>query len=150
MPISPSVSPRSTSPVGSSSTHSLHSLDLEEKTMFRDPFNSQEHIYPYNHNTRSAQWAPAYVEANKSTSALSARGRRVRRLVAPCSIAFNVVLFGLVLFMLANPCAFSGRKCVYAGKGEKQDDGLKLLGEIKGIVPECKFLYQKTHNSAMS
>jgi hypothetical protein len=63
----------------------------------------------------------------------------MRRWMTPCSLALNVVSFALVLFMLANPCAFSGRKCVYDGS-EKKGEEFKLLGEIKGVVPECEFL----------
>lgn len=74
----------------------------------------------------------------------------------PCSLALNAVLLALVLVMLASPCTISGRKCVYhrtdvattTGAGsvvlaaEKIKDGdpsgLKLLSEVKGVVPEFK------------
>lgn len=60
---------------------------------------------------------------------------RIKRLVTPCSLLLNAILFVGMLVVLSNPCGFSARKCDY-----KRDDigGLKLLSEEHGFVPECK------------
>jgi hypothetical protein len=73
--------------------------------------------------------------------------RHLRALMLPASVAANALLFGFALFLLAHPCYFSARHCVYKQEGGKaeaaapvviQDGGLKLLGEVNGLVPECE------------
>lgn len=94
-------------------SRSLHSLDLEEaKAMLRD---APEHA--------------ALMEPSRSG--------RIRRLITPCSIVLNLVLFLAILLVLSNPCSVSSRKCVY------RRDSVALMGDFNRYVPECtSFTYE--------
>ncbi|KAF2401594.1 hypothetical protein EJ06DRAFT_507693 [Trichodelitschia bisporula] len=74
----------------------------------------------------------------------SRTGKRDRRILV-LSLAGNALLFVLVLVVLASPCRWSGRECVYVrdmgkmaeeamAKGEVKEMG--LMGDISGFVPD--------------
>lgn len=119
------------------SRHSFDSLDidLEGKAMLqRDSLD---------HHRRRVSMAAAEADFRRQPlSSTNPKRRRFNALILPASVAANAVLFAFALFLLAHPCYFSARNCVYRqedGKGEAVvDDGLKLMGEINGLVPECE------------
>jgi hypothetical protein len=90
--------------------HSLTSMDLEEaKAMLQDHLDQAAYTTP----TR--------------------KKRGTRTCVQVCSISVNIFLFLFLLAVLHSPCQFSSQSCTYT-----TSDGLILMSEEHGYVPECK------------
>ncbi|KAF2435397.1 hypothetical protein EJ08DRAFT_692646 [Tothia fuscella] len=70
-----------------------------------------------------------------------------RRIGYPISVVFNLLLFVFILFLLAQPCYFSSRTCIY--RDRRKDTQLPLMADINEIVPEfptTKITFQANNN----
>jgi hypothetical protein len=97
--------------------------------------------YKYEDLSRSsvdeeARPLPSDLKRAEFEDSPSSGSQRARQLGFPLSLVSNLLFFVFILFLLAQPCYFSSRTCVYQDKREPE---LPLMADINKIVPECRY-----------
>jgi hypothetical protein len=70
----------------------------------------------------------------------SSHNSLLKRMAFPISLVSNLLFFVFVLFLLAQPCYFSARNCVYEKRDKNAQAGLPLMADVNKIVPERTYL----------
>jgi hypothetical protein len=70
----------------------------------------------------------------------SSHNSLLKRIAFPISLVSNLLFFVFILFLLAQPCYFSTRSCVYEKRDKDAQTSLPLMTDVNKIVPECKYI----------
>jgi hypothetical protein len=80
----------------------------------------------------------AELEDQEDTFAPSSKSI-LKRIGFPISLVSNFLFFVFILFLLAQPCYFSARNCVYEKRDKDAQAALPLMADVNKLVPECMY-----------